>query len=128
VLLPTCPLRTAADIDKAVDLFHAKSADSLIAFTKEHHPIAWHRYVDEDGRIGEAEESVLANRQDVRPTYYPNGSIYVFRTNLLRSRKYYTSNSYAYIMPRDRSVDIDTLEDFEYAEFLLRRRTGNARP
>lgn len=35
------------------------------------------------------------------------------------SGKYTTDNTYAYLMPRERSVDIDTLEDFKYAEYLM---------
>ena len=44
----------------------------------------------------------------------------VFKYDLLKINKYFSDNSYAYIMPRRRSVDIDTLEDFRYIEFLLR--------
>lgn len=41
---------------------------------------------------------------------------------MIRQRKYYTDKSYAYIMPRERSVDIDFLDDFKYAEFLMQSR------
>ena len=63
----------------------------------------------------------IKNRQENRVSYYPNGAVYVFRTSMIRNRKYYTDKSFAYIMPRTRSVDIDFIEDFEYAEFLLKR-------
>ena len=63
----------------------------------------------------------LANRQELRTSYYPNGAVYVFRTALIRERRYYSDRSYAYVMPRSRSVDIDTLDDFDLAEFLMRR-------
>ena len=32
---------------------------------------------------------------------------------------YYSNNSFAYIMPRSRSVDVDTFDDFQYIEFLM---------
>ena len=121
VLQPTSPLRIAEDIDGAVELFEKKKADSVISYTQEAHPISWHKYLDEEGHFIDILDANIKNRQDNRVSYYPNGAVYVFRTSMIRERKYYTDRSYAYIMPRIRSVDIDFIEDFEYAEFLLRR-------
>ena len=121
VLQPTSPLRIAEDIDGAVELFEKKNADSVISYTQESHPISWHKYLDEECHFIDILKANINNRQDNRVSYYPNGAVYVFRTSMIRERKYYTDRSYAYIMPRIRSVDIDFIEDFEYAEFLLRR-------
>lgn len=124
VLQPTSPLRIAEDIDGAVDLFLQKDADSVISYTPEAHPVKWHKYLDPEGRFENIFDDNIANRQDNRPSYYPNGAVYVFRTSMIRDRKYYTDKSYAYVMPRTRSVDIDFIEDFEYAEFLIQRRNS----
>lgn len=121
VLLPTCPLRLPMDIDRAIDLFRNKNADSVISYTKEHHPISWHKYLTEEGEFEDIFESDLANRQDLRTSYYPNGAIYVFRSTLLEVGEYYSEASYAYLMPADRSVDIDEETDLLYAEYLLKR-------
>ncbi|MBE0616577.1 MAG: acylneuraminate cytidylyltransferase family protein [Proteobacteria bacterium] len=122
VLQPTSPLRTAADIDGAAELFFEKDADSVVSYTREHHPISWHRHLDPDGRILPVPEERLENRQQLTPTYYPNGAVYVFSWSLLRQRRYYGPSSYAYVMPAERSVDVDSLDDFRYAEFLLELR------
>ncbi len=123
VLQPTSPLRSTADIDGAISLFREKDADSVISYVEETHPVCWHKYIDENNKFEEIfPESVLANRQSERKSYYPNGAIYVFKTSLIKSKKYYSDNTYAYIMPKNRSVDIDYMDDFEYAEFLLRQR------
>lgn len=119
ILLPTSPLRVAADIDGAISLFGEKNADSVVSFTKEAHPIAWHKYLDSEQKIHSIYEELLGNRQEFRESYYPNGSVYVFNMDLLRQRKYYSDKSFAYIMPAERSVDIDSLLDFYYAEFLI---------
>lgn len=119
VLQPTSPLRKPEDIDGAVELYQSRTVDSVISFTEEHHPISWHMYVEQDGRFNNIFPESLKNRQDNRVSYYPNGAIYVFDFNLIKQRKYYTENSLAYLMPRERSVDIDTLADFEYAEYLM---------
>lgn len=121
VLLPTAPLRTSEDVDKAVEMFVARNADSVVSYTPEAHPVRWHKYLNPDGSFVDILGDSLANRQDIRTSYYPNGAVYVFRTALIRERKYYSDRSYAYVMPRSRSIDIDTLDDFEFAEFLMRR-------
>ena len=122
VLLPTSPLRESGDIDAAVEMFFERNADSVVSYVPEMHPVVWHKYLRADGSFEDIFDSSLANRQELRTSYYPNGAVYVFRTETIKAKKYYTDKSYAYVMPRSRSVDIDNLEDFELAEFLLRRR------
>lgn len=119
VLQPTSPLRTTRDLDEAIELFVNKKADSVVSYTSEEHPIYWHKYLKEDGRLEDFMPSSISRRQDYRKTYYPNGAIYVFKKALILQRNYYSENTYAYIMPRNRSVDIDYQEDFDYIEYLL---------
>lgn len=121
VLLPTVPLRTPLDVDSAIRLFKSRNAPSVISYAKESHPITWHRYVNEDLTIDRVFRGEgLKNRQDLRPTYYPNGAVYVFRYDFLKNtQQYQLPGTLAYLMPRDRSVDIDSIEDFRYAEYLM---------
>jgi len=122
VLLPTCPLRNAEDIDHAVKLFRNKQADSVISYTLESHPLQWHKYINNDNSFMNIFPETIDNRQSQRPTYYPNGAIYVFKRSLIENNSYYSKRSYCYIMPRDRSVDIDTQYDFDFAAFLLQHQ------
>lgn len=119
VLQPTSPLRNTQHIDEAIDLFISKNADSVISYTKEAHPITWHKYVNNDLRLKSIFEEDIKNRQDYRVSYFPNGAIYVFSSNLIRSRNYSSDKTYAFIMPSSHSIDIDTQYDFDYAEFQL---------
>ena len=119
VLLPTSPLREASDISNAVKLFRDKKADSVISVIKEDKPISWFKKLDTEGRILE-NDITLKNRQDEDDYYCPNGSIYIFKKELIDEGKYYSDKTYAYVMPKHRSVDIDTQFDFNYAEFLLK--------
>jgi CMP-N,N'-diacetyllegionaminic acid synthase len=122
VLLPTCPLRTGTDIDNAIAMFEEKAADSVVSYTEEHHPISWNKILAPNSRLIMMDaQDILKNRQQYEKTYYPNGAIYIFKKDILRKGIYYTDNSYAYVMPRNRSIDIDTQEDFELAEFYLDR-------
>jgi len=125
VLQPTSPLRSAIDIDQAITLFNEKKADSVVSYVKESHPISWHKFIDENLHITPIFEEIINNRQDHLTSYYPNGAIYVFRTVIIKERKYYTTNSFAYIMSKQKSVDIDYLEDFDYVEFLMKKDGNN---
>lgn len=123
VLQPTSPLRNAEDIQNAYKLFIEREADSVASYTKEHHPVFWHKFIRQNLSFENLfQENVLKNRQEVKPTYYPNGSIFIFKKELIMQKQYYSDKSYAYIMPRIRSVDIDDMDDFRYAEFLLQNK------
>ncbi|MGF1807623.1 acylneuraminate cytidylyltransferase family protein, partial [Aliivibrio sifiae] len=81
VLQPTSPLRESSDIDGAISLFIEKEADSVISYCEEYHPITWHKYIDKNGKLEDIfDNNILKNRQDIRPSYYPNGAIYVFNS------------------------------------------------
>lgn len=120
VLLPTCPLRKEEHIDEAVAMYTNKQADSVISYTQEHHPVQWHKYLRKDGSFENIFPETLENRQKERVSYFPNGAIYVLSTNLLSAGTYYSEKSYAYIMDRCFSVDIDTKEDLDFALYLKR--------
>lgn len=120
VLQPTSPLRNAKDIDGAISLFREKQADSVISYCREAHPVHWHKYLNDDCSVSNVfDTGEDKNRQDYRETVYPNGAIYVFRTDLIKRRTYYSEKTYAFLMPRERSVDIDDLQDFMLAKFYL---------
>lgn len=124
-LLPTAPLRLAEDIDGAVKLFKEKKADSVISVTEAEVPIEWYKKVNENGLLNDyiSGSDAVSNRQKYDNAYIPNGAIYIFKTELLReTRQYYQDKTYAFIMPRDRSVDIDHHFDFELAEFLINKK------
>lgn len=114
LLQPTSPLRTAIHIDEAIELYKQKKADAVISFTKEFHPLKWNKYLNKDGGLQEI--SCLDNR----PSYFPNGSIYVLSRDVVLSGNYYTRNSYAYLMDRKYSSDIDTQDDWDFISFILK--------
>ena len=61
-------------------------------------------------------------RQDLPKVYTPNGAIYVSTPEILRKYKsFYCSKTIPYIMPPERSVDIDNEIDFMLAELLMRK-------
>ena len=123
-LLPTVPLRTSKDIDNAIQIFNDKNANSVISVVEASTPVYWHRSISKEGILENflPEFNALKNRQELKKTYLPNGAVYVFRTEVLRStREYYTSKTYPYIMPKERSADIDDNFDFEWARYLVKK-------
>jgi CMP-N,N'-diacetyllegionaminic acid synthase len=122
VLQPTSPLRDSVDIDNAIELFKQKNADSVISYTEEHHPVSWHKYIDVNGQFENIFPDNIQNRQANKLTYFPNGAIFVFKHNLIQTREYFSNESYAYIMDRKKSIDVDTIDDFELAEYFMRKK------
>lgn len=121
VLQPTSPLRSATDIDNAVEIFIKNRADSVISVVEAEHPPYWYKKITNEGILKDYFISNNSlNRQEYDRTYLPNGAIFVFRYNILKETlNYYTDKTYPYIMPKERSVDIDNVLDFKMAEFLI---------
>lgn len=121
VLQPTSPLRTSKDIDNAIQLFFDKKADSVISVCESWHPVEWTKRIDSMGIL---KNFILKNNQKNKQayikTYIPNGALFVFKLSLIEQKKtYYSGKTYAYLMPKERSIDIDDDFDFEMAQYLM---------
>lgn len=111
VLQPTSPLRSTHDIRAAVELWK-KAPDSAVVSVSPVAPSTWCGTRGPDGGF--------VPLADVGALYRLNGALYVYSyENYLQSREPKTTRSY--VMPAERGVDIDTWEDLEYAEHLLRK-------
>lgn len=116
LLQPTSPLRTAADIDAALRLAEASGAPACVSVCEAAQSPYWMYRLDGDGRLASLLESPVtaSRRQDLPPVYVLNGAIYVARVDWLReTRSFLGTGCIAYPMPVERSLDIDTPEDFE---------------
>ena len=127
LLQPTSPLRTSADIDSAIALCEEKNADAVVSVCQTHgHPFL-SKQVTPDGRLLdfiEKPQGYLA-RQSLPPAYSLNGAIYMVRRGLLLERDdWYTDRTFAYIMPPERSLDIDTPWDLHLVDLILRDSDG----
>ncbi len=124
LLQPTSPLRTAIDINKAIEkLLSDNNLDSVVSVCEaEHHPL-WTNILPRDLNMGNfLRPDVMAkNRQELPPYYRLNGAIYACKTTfLIENKTFIGRNSCAYIMPQERSIDIDSIVDFKLAEILLK--------
>jgi len=122
LLQPTSPLRTAEDIDNAYNVLVEKKADSVISYTSvgNHHP--YHMYYFEDNKpksvIGHGRSNL--QRQTLPEFFIVNGAVRIAKTDVIvKTESFFTDKSVPYIMPNDRSINIDEPFDWQLAEFYL---------
>lgn len=121
-LQPTSPLRTATDIDAASNLLIQSGADSVVGVKPVTEYPQWMRSMDDEQRLRPLFEDIPKPppRQNLEPYYLVNGAIYMNTTACLLTHKdFYGLDTRGYLMPEERSIDIDTLDDFEKAEKLI---------
>jgi N-acylneuraminate cytidylyltransferase/CMP-N,N'-diacetyllegionaminic acid synthase len=122
LLQPTSPLRTKEHIDKAIELLFLKKAQSIVSVCEaEHHPYLMNT-LPLDGCMKDFLKAEVygKNRQDLPIFYRLNGAIYLAYVSYLKvNNSFFGDKTYAFIMPRECSVDIDDELDFQIAELLL---------
>lgn len=123
LLQPTCPLRESIDIDSAIQMLESSDADAVVSLTQVEEPHPLKMMLVSEGVVrplfpDKWRETV--RRQDLAPTFYLNGAVYcVRRSVLLESNSLWGTKTLAYIMPAERSVNIDTPLDVITAKGLL---------
>lgn len=132
-LMVTNPLKTVADIDAAIAKLIKTKADSVIGVMRlyDHHPARIKKIVNDRIVNFCVPEKNEARRQDLKPlAYIRNGSIYAVKRDVLmiQNRRYGTKNSRPYVFPPERSVNVDSWEDFIIAEYRLKQLMKKKRP
>lgn len=134
LLQPTAPFRLVEDIDGVIDLFVASGADSVISVVPVdgHHP-ARMKFI-EDGRLIDppyVEAYENQPRQELRPVYIKNGALYLTRREVVERRSFKGEDCRAWVMPHERSVNIDGPFDLgvarAIADGLFDASTGEVR-
>jgi CMP-N,N'-diacetyllegionaminic acid synthase len=120
VLQPTSPLRTSKDINNAIEIYKKNKADVLASFL-EAKPLDWHRELKKNGTFKNFTLKKNSTYQAAKKNYLLNGAIYIFSADFLKSKKK-KFKMISYIMPKERSVDIDNQTDFEYASYLYKNK------
>jgi CMP-N,N'-diacetyllegionaminic acid synthase len=122
-LRPTSPLRSVSDVDGAVDLLVATGADSVrTVCISENHPYLTRRLNGDRlvPFIDGIDASTYVRRQDLPPAYRLNGAVDVVWADRVASNTLlFEGDMRGYVMPVERSVDIDSELDFALAELLL---------
>ncbi len=121
LLQPTSPLRTSRDIIEAYRIFEEKKAVSVVSVCEVDHSPLWCNTLNEENSLEDfLERGGGAPRQALDTYYRINGAIYIADIEeFYKDTFLYRKGSYAYIMDRKSSIDIDCELDFLLAELLL---------
>ena len=122
LLQPTSPFRTSETIKKGIRIFEQYEKEPVLGVTETHSHPRWMfslrgEYIKP--YLGKNEEGYKMRSQDLEPAYVVNGSFYLISGNDLRSKKaFVTLNTRPLIIESQlESLDIDTIEDWNYAEY-----------
>lgn len=129
LLEPTSPLTDASDIDAALEnlVAHRTVADAIVSVAElvATHP-AFAVVLDEAGLMhpySSQSFGLLPRRQDIKPLYSLDGSLYVSTTDALRLKKGFChERTLSHVMPRYKSFEVDDLVDFICIEAVLAKR------
>ena len=122
LLQPTSPLRTKEDIENATKLFIENECDALISVSQLDHSSMMSFEIQNTFLTPNCNEKFLNKRRQELPKFYrPNGAIYITTPDSLwKNKTFIPKKTMPYIMPQERSVDLDTEFDFKLAEYLLK--------
>lgn len=125
-LQPTSPMRTAQDLIEGIQMYDEGSMDSLIAVYEDVKANGFNYYrmgLNHEGLAEHIEHNTGIRRQDMKPMYVRNGALYISAVELLKERKLIIGDTpLLYVMPKERSIDVDSMMDFEYIEFLMKKQ------
>jgi CMP-N-acetylneuraminic acid synthetase len=126
LLQPTSPLRTTEDIDLAFEAMVSAGAPSCVSLTASAESPFWMMTIDGSGRISPlmGHPFFSQRRQDLPMAYVVNGAIYIAQTDwFVKNKGFIGMETTGYLMPSDRSIDIDTPSDFDQFLSSLRDKT-----
>lgn len=119
-LYPTAPMLTVEDFQIAYQQLKQENADSVISTTEfDFHPLRAFEVQDGIKLNFKWPENALTRSQDLPEFLHDAGAFYFFKTAaFVEQEKLVMKNTIGHKIERRRAVDIDTPEDFEFAEFL----------
>jgi N-acylneuraminate cytidylyltransferase len=120
LLQPTSPLRKVSDIDAVIEACIERGSPACVSVTEPDKSPYWMYILQDNGKIKQLLEGEFTKRQDIPQVFALNGAVYAADIKwLTRTRTFVTGETVAYVMPKERSFDIDTELDFCICEYLL---------
>ena len=122
LLQVTSPFRTAEDIDGTIKKCLDADADTCVSVTEAESSPYWMYRLGKEDRLNPLLDTDMGKnyqRQKLPTVYQLNGAVYVSKYEaLLREEKFVGQNTLGYIMPQSHSLDIDTIQDFLFADIM----------
>lgn len=118
LLQPTNPLRPESLLRDCYQIFQQNNCESLFTVSQSHHKlgkISNHRFVPFNYEIGQ-------RSQDLEPLFFENGLLYLAKAALIVQNTLISENAYPFKVHHIyATVDIDTQNDLDYAEYLIQK-------
>jgi CMP-N,N'-diacetyllegionaminic acid synthase len=128
IVQPSSPLTKTDDINATIDLLHHHpEADSAVSVMKLDHAIHPIKLKTMDQNVLKPyveEEKGRMAAHELPELYVRNCSVYVSKIDTISKGSILGDISVGYVMPRERSIDINDPIDFEFAEFLIEKSNG----
>ena len=126
IILPCSPFLSSSDLIEASIIFNQnKSSNPLMAIAEYPVPIEWAFDINENGLLSPIKKGNFAIRsQDLKKKYHDAGMFYAYSKDIILNVDYNGSdqNFMPYLISKDKAIDIDDPEDWEYAEKLFKTR------
>lgn len=122
LLQPTSPLTLTEDIDGCIEFCISNNSKSTVSVTRPGKSPYWMFKMAEDNKLSAllGEQYLNRSRQDLPVAYLPTGAVYVSEINcFLENRSFYSDSTTGFEIPRERSIDIDSILDFKIMEAVI---------
>lgn len=117
LLQATNPLRPVSLLAEAFNTFKESKAESLFTVSRDHKKLGKinkHKFEPFNYKIGQ-------RSQDLEPLYFENGLLYITSASLIKKEIIFNEASFPFVVNHKfAAIDIDTQEDFDYAEYILK--------
>ncbi len=120
LLEPSSPFASHQDLNDALELIEKSGADTLLAMKEAEVSTRFIHSLDENGGLSEfyyaVKDQASVRRQDQKKEYTMNGCMYIAKWDYFMANKlFHSENSVPYVMPEEKSIEIDTMFDYEIA-------------
>lgn len=120
LLEPSSPFANYEDIDNALELIERTGADTLLGMKEAEVSTRFIHSLDSNGGLSKfyhaVKEQTSVRRQDQEKEYTMNGCMYIAKWDyFVQNGLFHSENSIPYIMPEERSIEIDTMLNYETA-------------
>lgn len=124
LLEPSSPFATYSDLEKALHLIQESDADTLLGMKEVEVNTVFIHELDESGKLSYFYECISRlrgeRRQDYKKQYTMNGCMYIAKWEYFKeNRLFHSMNSVPYIMPDEKSIEIDSMYNFNIATYLV---------
>lgn len=122
LLQPTSPMRTTQDILAALELYHHNAPCSVVSLSKVDEPHPYKMKTIRDGLVHPFVEGTDSSvpRQQLPEVFTPNGALYIVGADhILRTGSFFHERTIPYVMPAERSVNINSITDMYLAEYMM---------